>query len=78
MKPTPLQIFLARAMPFFMLGLMVVLFVLGFLVFSYILIFAAVVGLIVFIVATIRDKLFRRKKTTLTNHKPQGRIIDQD
>lgn len=66
------QSFTARFLPYFMAALMVVIFVIGLIVFSWILIIAAILGGILFLIATIRRKIDERKK------RKQNRIIEHD
>ena len=54
-------------------------FIVGIFIFSYILIIAAVIGLILFLFASIRDKFSKHKKSNHHLHgKYEGRVIDQD
>ncbi len=69
--------FLAKIMPFFVLGLMIVIFVVGFVLLSYLLIFGALIGFVLFTIAWLREKLFPTKRITVTKPK-EGRIIDHD
>jgi ABC-type transport system involved in cytochrome bd biosynthesis fused ATPase/permease subunit len=73
--------FLARLVPFIFLGIMIVLLVVGFVIFSYILMFGALVGVVLFVVAWIRETFFSPKDKNLmkreTDKKP-GRVIDHD
>ena len=69
--------FFGRIIPFFFLGIMLVIFVAGLILVSYILIIGAIVGLILFDIAWIRD-LFVHKKENSSLFKKQGRTIDHD
>ncbi len=69
---------LAKIIPFLFLGMMLVILVVGFVLLSYLLIFGAIVGLILFVIAWVRDKLFPSKHLTKTNQPKSGRIIDHD
>jgi len=66
---------LQRIIPFVILGIMIVIFVVGLVVFSYLLIFGALIGLILFVIAWIREKIFPSKPLTKIH---RGRIIDHD
>ncbi len=65
---------LARIMPFFFLGIFVVLFIVGIVIFSYLLLAGAVVGGILFLVVWLRDKFYPVKKQL----KHQGRTFDHE
>lgn len=71
---------LARIIPFFVLGIMVVLLIVGIILFSYLLVLGAIVGFVLFLAAWLKNKLFRSKQTVIREQTPekQGRIIDHD
>ncbi len=69
---------LAKIIPFLFLGLMIVVLVAGFVIVSYLLIWGAVVGLILFLIAWIKEKLFPSRHLTKTQQPKSGRIIDHD
>lgn len=72
-----MQSFLSRIVPFIFLGIMIVLLVAGIIVLSYLLIFGALVGLILFTFAWIKDRFFNKKSNLPTTSKPRrGRTID--
>lgn len=72
-----MQSILARLIPFIFLGVMIVLLVAGMIIFSYLLIVGALVGLILFMIAWVRDRLFGKKKSTPSQLKDRpGRTID--
>ena len=68
----------ARFIPFLMLGLMIVILIAGLILFSYLLIFGALVGVILFLVAWLRNKLFPTKDLTTKPPPKEGRTIDHD
>lgn len=72
-----MQSILARLIPFIFLGIIIVLLIVGMMVLSYLLIVGALVGLILFMLAWIRDRLFKKTSTkpSALKHKP-GRTID--
>lgn len=71
-----MQNFFARLIPFVLLGMALVAFAFGIVLFAYLLLFGAIVGLVLFVIAWIRDKLMKskRKQVTKTSH----RTIDHD
>ncbi len=71
-----MQSFLSRIVPFFFLGIMIVLLVAGMIVLSYLLIFGALVGLVLFAFAWIKDRFFNKKSGLSTTKRRQGRTID--
>ncbi len=70
--------FLGKLIPFIFLGMMLVIFVVGLILLSYLLIWGAIVGLVLFLIAWVREKLFPRKQLTQSKKPPSGRIIDHD
>ena len=73
-----MQLF-SRIVPFLFLGLFLVVLVLGLILFSYLLILGALVGIVLFAIAWLRDKLFAREN--LPQKQPpekHGRIIEHD
>lgn len=72
-----MQSFLSKIIPFIFLGIMIVLLVAGIIVLSYLLIFGAIVGLVLFTFAWIKDRFFKKKTDILTASKSRrGRTID--
>ena len=69
---------LAKILPFLFLGIMLVILVVGFILLSYLLIWGAIVGLVLFVIAWIREKLFPSRQLTKTTKPKSGRIIDHD
>ncbi len=68
-----------KILPFFFIGLMLVILVAGFILLSYLLIAGAVVGLVLFLVAWIKEKLWPERHLTKTNiSKKTGRTIEHD
>ncbi|MDR3490485.1 MAG: hypothetical protein P4M12_00415 [Gammaproteobacteria bacterium] len=72
-----MQNFLARFMPFLILGLMIVILIAGLVLLSYLLIFGALIGVVLFSAAWLKNKLFPSKDIT-TNPPKSGRTIDHD
>lgn len=71
-----MQTFLQRMMPFFLLGIIIVIFVFGLILFSYLLICGALVGFVLFIIAWAKEKFFPVKDLSVQNKR--GRTFDQD
>ncbi len=67
---------LSKLVPFLVLGVMLVILVVGLILLSYLLIWGALVGLVLFFIAFIKEKFFPSRQLTKVN-KP-GRIIDHD
>jgi hypothetical protein len=59
---------LTRLVPYIFLGIILVVFVLGIILFSYLLILGGVVGLILFVIQWVRERLFKSKQLI----KPRG------
>ncbi|HLB58010.1 MAG TPA: hypothetical protein VJL60_04270 [Gammaproteobacteria bacterium] len=66
----------SKIVPFVFLGVFLVIFVLGLLLFSYLLILGALVGIILFAIAWIKDTFFSTKKKSPSEKR--GRIIEHD
>lgn len=75
-----MQSIFKKLIPFIFLGIMIVLFVVGLIVLSYLLIFGAIVGVILFIIAWIRDQLFNKRQKIQYPEvkKKSNRTIDHD
>jgi hypothetical protein len=70
---------LARLIPFIFLGVMIVLFVVGIILFSYLLIFGAIVGMILFFITWIKEKLFpSRNIQSYQKSEKSGRTFEHD
>lgn len=71
---------LSRLLPFLFVGVMLVVLVAGFILLSYLLIWGAIVGLILFLIAWIREKLSPTKQVTTKTSSPKkaGRTIDHE
>jgi len=63
---------LARLIPFILLGFILVVFIAGIILFSYLLILGALLGLILFVIQWIREK-FSKPKQEMTR---SGRTFD--
>ncbi|MFZ2315010.1 MAG: hypothetical protein WAW86_05050 [Gammaproteobacteria bacterium] len=70
---------LNQLMPFFILGVAVIVFLFGIMLLAYLFLFGALVGIIFYLFNKIRDYFYPRKNLTVppTSHK-SGRIIDSD
>jgi len=70
---------LARIIPFLFLGIMLVILIAGLILLSYLLIWGAVVGLVLFLIAWLREKFFPpRHLTKIDKQSKSGRVIDHD
>lgn len=69
---------LAKIVPFLFLGMMLVILIVGFILLSYLLIWGAIIGLVLFLIAWVREKLFPSRQLTKTDKSTSGRIIDHD
>lgn len=69
-----------RIMSFIGLGIFIVLFICAFVFLSYLLIIGAAVGLILFLIAYIRNRFFHKKQADgfINDNDQTHRIIDQD
>ncbi|HSW69162.1 MAG TPA: hypothetical protein VLI69_03245 [Gammaproteobacteria bacterium] len=68
-----------RLMPFLFLGIMLVVLVAGLILLSYLLIWGAIVGLVLFLIAWIREKFFPTRQLTKSDKKrTSNRIIDHE
>jgi len=70
-----MQTFFARFVPFLVVGIMLVLLFVGLFILSNLLIFGAIVGMILYAVAWIRE-LLTRKKSALPEKKRSNRTIE--
>lgn len=71
-----MQKFMRKLLPFIGFGIVLVLLLVGVILLSYLLVYGALIGLVLFTVAWLRDKFFPSKKIA-TRVKP-GRTIDHD
>ncbi|OGT60617.1 MAG: hypothetical protein A3F14_01365 [Gammaproteobacteria bacterium RIFCSPHIGHO2_12_FULL_43_28] len=71
-----MQKLLNRLAPFFFIGIALVAFAFGIILLSYLFLIGALVGLLLFIVTSLRNRFFPPKKPA--KPKRQGRIIDSD
>ena len=70
--------FISRILPFFYLGIVVVLFIVGLILLSYLLISGAIVGLILFVIAWIVDFFKKKRSHTIQKKSKKGHTIDHD
>lgn len=70
---------MSKVLPFFFVGILLVILVVGFVLLSYLLIAGAVVGLVLFLLAWIKEKLSPERHLTKTDSsKKTGRTIEHD
>lgn len=71
---------LQQLLPFLFLGMIIVMLIAGIVLLSYLLIFGALVGVVLYVVALIRDKFFSSKDLTVRSKRQNktGRTIDHD
>ncbi len=69
------QSFLARLIPFVLLGVAIVAFVLGMIVMAYIFVFGALLGLAIFAITWVRAKFFPNKNLGIVK---RGRTYDHN
>lgn len=67
--------FLARLMPFVLLGIAIVILAFGVILLTYLLIFGVLVGMVLFLVSWLKTKLFPSKQLK-SKQSQTGRIID--
>lgn len=68
-----------QLLSFVYLGIVLVLFVAGIVVFSWLLLIGAITGLILFLLAWIRQTFFLKSRNMMQKTpEKQGRIIDHD
>lgn len=71
-----MQTLFSRIMPFIVLGIMLVVLIAGFILFSYLLVFGAILGLVLFMGAWLKEKFFPSQKISAIIKR--GRTIDHD
>ena len=71
-----MQNLFARLVPFIFLGIAIVAFIFGLMLLTYLFVFGALVGLVLFTVAWIRQKFFASKQISVP--KRRGQTIDHD
>lgn len=67
-----------RIMPFILIGIAIVAFAFGILILAYLFLIGAIIGLSLFLISWVRDKLYPPKTVTKVQKKPQGRTFDSD
>jgi hypothetical protein len=70
--------FIYKIMPFIVLGITLFILIAGIIILSYVLIFGALIGLILFAVNWLRDKLSPKGPPVSKKVEKEGRIIDHD
>lgn len=70
----------SRVMPFLIMGVMLFMLIVGLMFLYYALVFGAIIGLVLFSVAWLREKLFtpKTKDPSVTNKPTVGRTIDHN
>lgn len=66
----------AKLIPYIFLGVAIVILVAGIILFSYILILGAILGLILFAIQWLKDKLFPSKSIAQTGRTRRGRTFE--
>lgn len=70
---------LAKIWPFIAFGIIIFILAIGFVILSYVLIFGAFIGLLLFAIQWLREKLSPKKPPkTPKNVEQKGRVIDHD
>lgn len=67
---------LPNLVAFLFLGMAIVALIFGIILFSYLLLYGAAIGLVLFAILWIRDKLFPKKE--IQKFKRHGRIIEHE
>jgi len=71
--------FIAKLIPFILLGIAIVAFGFGLVLLTYLLFFGAIIGLIMFFIAWIKERFFPSKHLIKPRHTiKRGRTIDHD
>ncbi|OGT38427.1 MAG: hypothetical protein A3F12_02890 [Gammaproteobacteria bacterium RIFCSPHIGHO2_12_FULL_38_14] len=65
---------LSQLVPFIFIGIAIVAFAFGIMLLAYLFVFGAIIGLILFIVAWLKQTFFPHKKNP--PQKKRGRVID--
>ena len=73
-----MQRFLKRLIPFVLFGIALVAFSFGIILLAYLFLLGALLGLILFMIAWIKSKLFPSQILAKPDKKQSGRIIDSD
>ena len=69
--------FFKRLTPFFIAGIFIALLTFGMVLLAYLFIIGAVIGMVLFVVNTVRERFFTPKKKA-PPPPPSGRVIDSD
>lgn len=70
--------FTQKLVPFFVLGIVLVIFALGIMLVTYLLLLGAIAGSVLYVISWVKETFFHPKAPT-SHKKPQaGRIIDLD
>lgn len=72
-----MQRIMNQIIPFIFIGIAMVAFAFGIMLLAYLFFFGAVIGMVLFLISLIRNKLFP-PKAIVKPRKKQGRIIDSD
>lgn len=71
-----MQRLINKLLPFFFAGIAIVAFAFGIVLLAYLFMLGALVGIVLFLIAWVRQKFFPKK--TIVIKKKSGRIIDSD
>lgn len=71
-----MQRLINKLIPFMLLGVAIIAFIFGIMLLAYLFLFGALIGLVLFVIASIRERFFPapRKPPAVKS----GRIIDSD
>lgn len=67
-----------QLLPFLLLGIAIVVFAFGIMLLAYLFLFGAIIGLVLFIIAWIRNTFFPPRQPPANIQKKTGRIIDSN
>ena len=69
---------LLKIAPFIVFGITIFIFIAGLVILSYILIFGSLIGLVLFAIKWLRDKLSAKSKPPAKEVEKRGRTIDHN
>lgn len=65
-----------KVMPYITVGIFIALAIVGIILLSYLLIWGAIIGLVIYAIAYVKERFFPSKKPV--KHEQKGRTIDHD
>lgn len=68
----------SRILPFFIGGIIIVILIAGLVLLSYLLVLGAFVGLILFMIAWFKNKIFPSKTIVMTKPAKEGQTFDHN